>query len=285
MDSSNHDEQILNLIEPDILASNHHNWTIRSQAINGYLVEFFANPSRHFESNREAIYTNPKVDIIRVPIGLPGSWIARRYKYEGSPTQKKDIFRKPLVFVAFEQALAMEEEGIRTPKVLAAGVEYKLFTPQTSYLVGQEVKDSKTLGRFAARDICLPHNLATTLAKDIGQMHMRGLFHGDLTINNILIDGKGRPWFIDLDRGFKAKGSLSWKRSIQDLHRLARFYPFFSHTFRIFFLDFLEIYSSQRGWQAKSSRFINDCLQRASRKRKENDHEKFTLYSQKKNDL
>lgn len=279
MDTDFYDKQITNLIEPHKLINNHHNWVVRSRDLIVKLEGCLANPCDYFKSNQKIIYSKPKVQIARIPIGLQGNWVVRQFKYEGSAAQKKDIFRKPLAFRAFMQALAMEKEGIRTPRVLAAGVEYKFFTPQKSYFIGQEVLNPQTLGKFASLNTRIPHGLANTVANDIAKMHSKGLFHGDLTINNILIDENSLPWFVDLDRGFKAMNELSWERSIEDLHKLARFYPFFNPDFRIFFLEILKIYASERGWKARSDHFIDDCLDRSSKKTKRNDKEMFALYS------
>ncbi|HID04911.1 MAG TPA: Kae1-associated serine/threonine protein kinase [Candidatus Caldiarchaeum subterraneum] len=40
-------------------------------------------------------------------------------------------------------------------------------------------------------------NLAENLGRIVGRMHKGGVAHGDLTLANIIIDDRGRPWLVD----------------------------------------------------------------------------------------
>lgn len=54
----------------------------------------------------------------------------------------------------------------------------------------------------------------------VARMHRAGLDHADLNADNLLFDGNGAGWVIDLDRGlFRTIGSGWRERNLQRLHR------------------------------------------------------------------
>ena len=76
-------------------------------------------------------------------------------------------------------------------------------------------------GRAAPADgRCAPWEAAGQL---IARFHRAGLDHADLNAHNILFDGQGRGWFIDLDRRACAfPPPPGAKRNLARLHRSLR---------------------------------------------------------------
>lgn len=54
----------------------------------------------------------------------------------------------------------------------------------------------------------------------IAAFHRHGVDHADLNANNVLVDGDGRPWLIDFDRGRQRVPADGWRRG--NLARLQR---------------------------------------------------------------
>lgn len=60
----------------------------------------------------------------------------------------------------------------------------------------------------------------------IAAFHRHGVDHADLNANNVLVDGDGRPWLIDFDRGRRRVPADGWRRGNlarlqRSLHKLA----------------------------------------------------------------
>ena len=52
-------------------------------------------------------------------------------------------------------------------------------------------------------------------------MHAEGFTHRDLKASNVLVDGEGEPWLIDLD-GLSFSGDVSARAAVSNLKRLER---------------------------------------------------------------
>jgi 3-deoxy-D-manno-octulosonic acid kinase len=50
----------------------------------------------------------------------------------------------------------------------------------------------------------------------IGEFHRNSAHHADLNANNILLDGDGRPWLIDWDRGRFEQDHGGWRERVVD---------------------------------------------------------------------
>lgn len=80
--------------------------------------------------------------------------------------------------------------GVSTPTIYF--VDLEATTIFMEYIDGSRVKDVlNELSSGERRMLC------ERLGCFIGRLHRKGIIHGDLTTSNIILDGKGRVFFID----------------------------------------------------------------------------------------
>jgi len=110
--------------------------------------------------------------------------------------------------------------GVPTPLI------YMVNVPESSiimeYIEGQQVKQLlNNVHKTKRYDICIK------IGKSIAQLHSHGLIHGDLTTSNMILNSKGKLFFIDFGLGEK-NGELEaqgvdlhlLKRALQSTHYL-----------------------------------------------------------------
>ena len=83
----------------------------------------------------------------------------------------------------------------------------------------QRLQDVRPLAALAAEGIA-PWEAVGQL---VAQFHRAGLDHADLNAHNILFDGQGRGWFIDLDQSRLRIPATAWREAnLARLHRSLR---------------------------------------------------------------
>jgi tRNA A-37 threonylcarbamoyl transferase component Bud32 len=162
-------------------------------------------------------------------IRVPSSDYTRVFKFnisiDGVAHQlylKKYLYRSPLDFIkhlfrpsrakrAFNATLMLHENGFDAPVVI--GLFEHCIGPfcTGNLLLTDEIENSKSLPQLLT-DICQNSGRDTFVSKralieafgrTIGQMHAKGIFHGDLRLGNVLVAGEERKWrffFIDNER-------------------------------------------------------------------------------------
>jgi 3-deoxy-D-manno-octulosonic acid kinase len=247
----------LNLVAPAQLRAGPERWRLRSAALANALTHVLSDPERVFAMTEAILFQSAMVTVARVEVPLAGQWLLRRYQYLKPSARNKDMLRPALVMRGFRLALALEEAGLPTPRVLAAGIRRKFWVPQTSYLLVAEVPEAVKLARFAASSSGANCRAVAAVAGVIARLHQKGFHHGDLTINNVLLDAQGAPWLIDLERASRKLAPLSWRWSVDDLHRFARHFARFSPAGQRSALRLLKSYLTMRGWSGREREFIS----------------------------
>jgi len=101
----------------------------------------------------------------------------------------------------FNASLMLQNNGFDSPTVIAL-LEHRLGPFRTdSLLITKEVENAKPIPKFLA-DSRPNHsrNLIESFGQTIGQMHARGIFHGDLRLGNVLASREKNVWrFFLLD--------------------------------------------------------------------------------------
>jgi|GEM_PF-3214066 len=158
--------------------------------------------------------------------------VLKYYKYRGFLKGLVDMFRASKALRAWRMGNRLLELGINNPVPLAIGEQRTLRWLRKSFLITREVP------RFTALDHYLPicnMPLSTekierkkafieSLAKNIREMHDKGLAHSDLKADdNILVqkdrNGEIAFYFVDLD-GCALRRKLSHYQRIKDLTNL-----------------------------------------------------------------
>jgi tRNA A-37 threonylcarbamoyl transferase component Bud32 len=173
--------------------------------------------------------------------------LLRRLNYRRLRHRLRDCFRPTRAERAFRHGLGLEQAGVRTPRVLAAGVERRLRWPVRAYLLTEFVPDAVTLDQYLTAQRRLPRELVVRLADLLARLHAQGFSHRDLKASNVLFDRALQPYLIDLD-GVRHHGSPNDKETLANLARLAR--------------EFV-VYPSELGWNA--ARFLQRYCQQRQR--------------------
>lgn len=149
---------------------------------------------------------------------LRGGALARfnrdRYLFHGE--ERTRPFRE------FRLLQALHGQGLPVPRPLLAGYRRTGVLYRADILI-ERIDASRTLAE-CLRDGAPPPWRA--IGAMLARFHAAGAFHADLNAHNILVDGHGKPWLIDFDRGaLRSQGRWreeNLQRLQRSLHKLAR---------------------------------------------------------------
>ena len=113
-----------------------------------------------------------------------------------------------------------KEAGVPTPLIYMVNVPESSITME--YIEGQQVKQLLNNVPKAKR-----HDICVKIGESIAQLHSHSLIHGDLTTSNMILNKKGKLFFVDFGLGEK-NGELEaqgvdlhlLKRALQSTHYL-----------------------------------------------------------------
>lgn len=210
--------------------------------------------------DQKVVKTSSSHIVSRLKIRTRGGDYVVADKQSRKPTSLRKIlrnpFRKSKAAKEWFYANAMHSRGIPTARPIglieaAAGP----FFIQ-SHVLTQWLDKTVDLHAWArAVESLKPANrrrrvtdAAQTLGRAAGNMHAKGVSHGDLKASNILVKNhKGRiePYFIDVSGAHVAKrgGELSLRRRVRDLARLAESATAYPWIGRSAFLTFFRAYA------------------------------------------
>jgi 3-deoxy-D-manno-octulosonic acid kinase len=97
-------------------------------------------------------------------------------------------------FREFAVLAALTARGLRVARPVAALVERTCGLFYRAALITQRIDRARPLWAFEQPAVWQQAGLA------IARMHREGVWHADLNVNNIQIDGQGQVWLIDFDR-------------------------------------------------------------------------------------
>jgi len=243
-------------------------WRVRSAEVAEAIRAVLLDPEAWLNRKDVLIHDTWRIRIARVPLSLDpcGRALLRRSSYGKGGAQWRDFFRTAGPLRAFRNALALERAGIATPRVLAAGIARSFHVPKAGYLLVEEIVPAVTLATLVRQPGPIPVATIRRVAGMIARMHQQGFIHGDLTINNVLLDGQSQPWFIDLERGRRCPGPVNWRQAVEDFHRFARHVGKFGAPARFAALRLLKHYCAARGWAGREREFSAALYQRLKHK-------------------
>jgi hypothetical protein len=258
----------LTAVAPLALKIGRARWQVRSAAVAQLISGWLNDPDALLANKAALTHDTLPVTMARTawPTAPSRHALLRRNNYAKPSTRWRDVFRTAGPLRAFHTALALERAGIPTPRVLAAGVVRQLRLPRAGYLLVEEIAPATTLAKLAQQPAGIPRLTIRRVAEEIARMHERGFLHGDLTINNVLLDGQGQPWFIDLERARIIGHPANWRQAVDDFHRIARHVWKFSPGARRSALRLMITYCAARGWAGRERRFSDAIFQRVKHK-------------------
>jgi hypothetical protein len=206
--------------------------------------------------------------LARLPASLSGEhrWLLRRTNYGKREACVRDFFRPAAPIRAFRRGLEFERAGLPTPRVLAAGVMRRWQVPVKGYLIVQEIQPAETLVERLRAHGQITGAAIRRVAQAIVRMHESGLTHGDLTINNVLLDAQQLPWFIDLERARARPRPVNWREAVEDFFRFARHVPALGFPARFAALRLAKHYCAGRHWGGREREFVNHVQARLREK-------------------
>jgi len=136
----------------------------------------------------------------------------------------KYFFVPARVFRAALAAKCVEEAGVATPHVLAAGEKRSGRILQGGYLVTEAVPDTRDLLTHMVNSPEAPADAAELIRETAGiaaKLHGRGIYHGDLKLVNVYRSGNKAPcgvWDLDSAQLFPAR--IPRKLIVRELGRI-----------------------------------------------------------------
>ncbi len=101
---------------------------------------------------------------------------------------------------AWQRSNELQERGFNAPEVLIYGSQSLLFAPRRSFILMNFLMHSIGLHTLlkdhfsvplTREKVTLKRSLLKSAGKFIGGMHSKGIFHGDLRLDNVLVKGWG----------------------------------------------------------------------------------------------
>lgn len=243
-------------------------WTARSSQVMTALAPLLPAPDAFLTEKESLLRDTVLVTLARLPASLSGEgrWLLRRTNYGKPEARVRDLFRRSGPMRAFQRGLDFERADVPTPRVLAAGIVRQWHQPLKGYLIVEEIHPAETLLEHLRRRGNLAGAETERIARVIARMHECGITHGDLTINNVLLDAQRRPWFIDLERARVRAWPVGRGGAVGDFFRMARHVEELGPAARQAGLRLLRHYCIVRGWTGQARSLATAILERLERK-------------------
>lgn len=117
----------------------------------------------------------------------------------------------------FRLLAGLRAERLPVPAPLLAGYWKRGLRYRAAILV-ERIPGARPLASWlGAQAGAAPWEMVGTM---LAAFHRAGVDHADLNAHNVLVDGDGKPWLIDFDRGRRQSADGPWRQA--NLDRLAR---------------------------------------------------------------
>jgi len=222
-------------------------WLVRRSGVPAWIGQVLAEPDRFLADSNHLVADSPLITLGRIAPRNPGdpTLLLRRLNYGRIRHRVRDIFRPTRAERAFSHGIGLEEAGVATPRVLAAGAQRSLRWPVRAYLITEWVPDAITIRDLLERERRLPRELVCRLADLIAHLHEHGFSHRDLNLSNVLVTERFQPVLVDLD-GVRKSQRPDEERAVSDLIRLAWEFVKYPRLLRWSGRRFLKRYCKQR---------------------------------------
>ena len=160
-------------------------------------------------------------------------------------------------------AKILNKAGIKTPKTIAYGSQFKGLFERRSFIVTEKIPAAESIERelpdfilkpISPQAVRMKIDFINNLADFVRKFHETGYFHRDLYFAHIFFGEHGEFYLIDLQRTFKPKAS-AFKYRVKDIAQLYYSAPgnYFSRADR---LRFYLRYAGLSGLSASDRFFI-----------------------------
>jgi 3-deoxy-D-manno-octulosonic acid kinase len=148
--------------------------------------------------------------------GLLRHLVKRRYLNFGKTRSQQE----------FELLNAAGALGVNVPQPVAYAHKGRLF--YQAWLITRAIGESMSLARLSLQDEAQTRRAVPLIAEQIGLLIQNHILHVDLHPGNVVVDGRGRVYLLDFDKGrfyrgsrkkLRCRYSARWQRAIVK-HRL-----------------------------------------------------------------
>ena len=146
-------------------------------------------------------------------------YFLKRFNCKGWSYSLKNAFRRSRAVRSWLISWGFRLRSLPVPEPLICLEERRMRLLKRSYILFNFVENSEPLtGVWPRLDAVEKKGILARLALLFGKLHLFGGVHGDLKWNNILVNGQGALFLIDLD-GSKIVGPGKYRSKRKDLDR------------------------------------------------------------------
>jgi len=157
------------------------------------------------------------VHVVTAPLPGPDGrsrWAVRHYRRGGAVARVvRDLYwgvGRPRPERELEASLHARAQGVPTPAVIAGAV-YRVGArgaagAYRADLVTEEIPDARSLASALAVEDAPAREYLQRAGALVRTLARAGLMHPDVSTGNVLLDGGGEPWVVDLDRARRRPG-------------------------------------------------------------------------------
>jgi tRNA A-37 threonylcarbamoyl transferase component Bud32 len=179
-------------------------------------------------------------------VGKADGVVLKRFNFRKLENLAKDLFRPSRARRAFRAAYHLELIGIPTARSIATADRRFCGFLVRSYLLMEEIHGAIDLTTFFRGGGKAHPKLARAAAQLLAKLHNEGFSHRDLKESNLILDGEGQLYLIDLD-GMTFLQHVSDDRAALDLARLVRGVENYPGVTRQDRIQFYRTYLRSRG--------------------------------------
>ena len=154
-------------------------------------------------------------------IGVADGFVLKRFNLRKVLNLAKDFFRPSRPARAFRKSYHLELAGVPTARVVGVAERRVLGLLVRSYQLMEEIPNAVTLQKLMRNGGTPTREQTRAAARLVARLHDEGFTHGDLNERNLMSDGEGRLFLIDLD-ALEFLGAVPEANAAEDLARLAR---------------------------------------------------------------
>jgi tRNA A-37 threonylcarbamoyl transferase component Bud32 len=197
-----------------------------SEAYAEVVATLLPDPDRLFAAGQaiQSPWQSAATDKTVVKIG-GRSYFFKRYNCLGGGYRLKNLFRNSRALKSWWAGWKFLELGLPTPRPIACLEERRLRLLGRSYLLFELLDGAQSLlDRWAGLSAEGRRDVLSLLGSEIGNMHRRGLLHGDLNWRNVLVREISRSlevYFVDLD-GCSDAGGVNREQAEKDMSHFFR---------------------------------------------------------------
>jgi len=191
-------------------------WRVRLPLLTPQAQQVMSDPDEFLRSRSRLLKRGNTATI-----GVAEGFVLKRFNFRKLLNLAKDLFRPSRPTRAFRKSYHLELTGVPTARVVGVAERHVFGLLVRSYQLMEEIPNAVTLQKLMRNGGPPTREQTRAAARLVARLHEEGFTHGDLNERNLMLDGQGRLFLIDLD-ALEFLGAVPTARAALDLARLAR---------------------------------------------------------------